>query len=324
MMLWLSIVFIAGGLALLITGADFLIKGASRLAKRLGVSELVIGLTIVAIGTSAPELIVSLMAGVQGHAELTVSNVLGSNIANVLLILGLAAVIFPLRFSKAVVWKEIPFSLLALIVLFLTAGFLAPNGQNAPELTWGGGAVLLILLGIFLFYTFRMARPPETAGPESPGSLIEKKKARWLPLLIIGGLAGLTIGGRLVVAGAIDLAQGWGLAERTIGLTVIAIGTSLPELVTSAVAAYRRKSDLAVGNIIGSNVFNILLILGLSAIITPLPFYQGVGFDGLVAGGATILLFIFMFVGKPKILEKWQGAVLLASYAGYLAFILAG
>lgn len=322
MMLWFNIIFIAGGLALLIAGADFLIKGASHLAKRLGVSELVIGLTIVAIGTSVPELIVSLMAGVQGHAELTVSNVLGSNIANILLILGLTAVIFPLKISKAVVWKEIPFSLLALIVLFLAAGFLAPSGPNTPELTWSGGAILLVLLGGFLFYTFRMAHPPEMIGSERSGHLDEKKKAWWLALLIIGGLAGLTIGGRLVVAGAVDLAQNWGLAERTIGLTVIAIGTSLPELVTSVVAAYRRKSDLAVGNIIGSNVFNILLILGLSAIITPLPFYQGVNIDGLVVGGATVLLFVFMFVGKPKILEKWQGAVLVASYAGYLAFIL--
>jgi cation:H+ antiporter len=307
------------GFVFLIKGAHFLVDGASSIAKRLGVSTLVIGLTIVAFGTSAPELIVNIFASIKGNTDIAIGNILGSNIANILLILGISAVIFPLAVQRGTVWKEIPFSLLAVLVVAVMANDAFFDGGSFSGLTRSDGLVLIAFFTIFLYYTFGISRAQAADAAETP---IRQHSLPRSCFMIGAGLAGLTIGGKWIVDGAVALATGFGVSEAVIGLTIVAVGTSLPELATSAVAAYKRDVDIAVGNIVGSNIFNIFWILGVSAIIAPLPFSSILMRDVLVAITATLLLFIVMFIGKKHTLERWQGAGFIALYVAYIIFLI--
>ncbi len=307
------------GLIFLIKGADFLVDGASSIAKRLNISTLVIGLTIVAFGTSAPELIVNIFASINGNTDIAIGNILGSNIANILLILGISAVIFPLTVKKGTVWKEIPLALLAVIVVALMVNDALLDGGSFSGLTRIDGFVLIAFFMIFLYYTFGISRVEGVATSEVT---IHRYSLPRACLMVGVGLIGLVVGGKLIVDAAVALASTLGASEALIGLTVVAIGTSLPELATSAVAAYKKNTDIAVGNIVGSNIFNIFWILGVSAIINPLPFPPLLMRDVFMTIFATLLLFIFMFIGKRHTLERWQGVCFIFIYLGYISYLV--
>ena len=280
-------ILLVAGFVLLIKGADVLVDGASSFAKKFGISSLVIGLTIVAFGTSAPELIVNLFASIQGNTDIAIGNILGSNIANILLILGISAVIYPLAIQKGTVFKEIPLSLLAIIVVAIMANDILVDNRSFSELTRIDGLVLISFFIIFLYYTFGISK----AEGENTSNNIKDRSIIKSVLMAIGGLIALTIGGKWVVDSAMEIALNIGISQAVIGLTVVAIGTSLPELATSAVAAYKKNTDIAVGNIVGSNIFNIFWILGISAIINPLPFSSLLMRDVIATVIATVLLF---------------------------------
>ena len=307
------------GFALLIKGADLLVEGSSSLGRRLGISNLVIGLTVVAFGTSAPELFVNLFAAVNGTTDIAIGNIVGSNIVNILFILGISAVIRPLTVKSGTVWKEIPMSLLAAALVLLMANDRIIDGAAADTLTRIDGFVLEAFFVIFLYYTFGIAKTEGSAvdEPASPSRSLLASLG-----MVALGLCALVLGGQWIVAGATTIALALGLSEALIGLTIVAIGTSLPELATSAVAAYKNNPDIAIGNVVGSNIFNIFFILGLSAIIRPLPFAGGLNFDLWVCVGASALLFVWMFLGKRHLLERWQGFAFMASYVLYIAAIV--
>ena len=307
------------GFVILIKGADLLVDGASAIAKRFKVSDLVIGLTVVAFGTSTPELFVNVMASIQGNTDIAIGNVVGSNIANVFLILGVSSIIYPLAVAKGTVWKEIPFSLLAAIVLFVVANDQLLDGSQVSDLTRIDGLVFLSFFIIFIYYTYSIA-----ARIEGMEEHIPDKQYGWLrsSLYIILGLAGLTFGGKWIVDGAIALATKFGMSESLVGLTIVAVGTSLPELATSAVAAYKRNVEIAVGNVVGSNIFNIFFVLGISATIKPLPFQMKNNRDIGVVIFSSLLLFLFMFTGKKRSLDRWEGLIFLACYGVFVAYLV--
>lgn len=312
-------ILFAVGFVLLIKGADLLVTGASSLAKRIGVSSLMIGLTIVAFGTSMPELVVNLLASAQGNTDIAIGNVVGSNIANILLILGVSAMIYPLAVQRGTVWKEIPFALLAVVMLIIMANDVLFDGSTTSVLSRIDGLVLIGFFVIFLYYVFGLAKNGKENSEDESVELFSVGRS----ILMIGaGLVGLVLGGKWIVDGAVAFASSLGVSEALIGLTVVAVGTSLPELATSAVAAYRRNVDIAIGNVIGSNIFNIFWILGLSAIIKPLPFAPSLNADLLMVVLATSLLFLALFVGKRQILERWQGGVFVAMYVAYTIFLI--
>ncbi len=315
----LTITLFILGFVLLVKGADLLVDGSVALAKRLRISNLLIGLTIVSFGTSLPEMVVNLFASASGNTELAVANIIGSNIANIFLILGVAAIIMPLCVPKGTVWREIPYSLFAILLLAFLANDKFVNGSDVNLLSTGDGLIMILFLGLFMYYIYRLAKTERKKKfVHEKGGLTLAKSLVYLAL----GLGGLILGGNWVVDGAVVVATALGISTNLIGLTVVAIGTSLPELVTSAVAAYKKNAELAVGNAVGSNIFNILWILGLSAIIRPLPFMASSNFDILVVVIATLLLFLWMFVGKKHILERWQGVLFLFSYAAYIMLII--
>jgi cation:H+ antiporter len=273
------------GFVFLIKGADLLVDGASSVARKLHISNLVIGLTIVAFGTSAPELFVNLYASIQGTTDIAIGNIIGSNIVNMLFILGIAAIIYPLTVTKGTVWKEIPLSLLAAVLVFIMANDVLFDGMSANILTRIDGLVLIAFFIIFLYYTFGIAK---TQGDNSPTDTVAVHSGWKSTGMILLGLVGLVIGGHWIVGSATTIALNLGLSQALIGLTIVAIGTSLPELATSAVAAYKKNSDIAIGNVVGSNIFNIFWILGISAVIHPLPLTSLLNFDILVAVGCCI------------------------------------
>lgn len=305
------------GFAFLIKGADYLIKGASSLAKRLKVSDLVIGLTIVALGTSAPELVVNIVASIQGNSDIALGNIIGSNIINILFILGIAAMISPLRVSSGTAWKEIPLALLAVLILFTLANDTLINQDPLSIVSRIDGIILLGFLAIFIYYTFSIAR---VKGEQDRKCI---QYSMWVSLFfIVLGLLGLLLGGKWVVDQAVILARWLGVSETLVGLTVVAIGTSLPELATSTVAAYRKNFNIAIGNIVGSNIINILGILAVSAIIHPLTVPEGMNMDLSFLILTTLLLFLALFIGKRHILERWQGVTFLGLYVLYLIFLV--
>ena len=305
------------GLAVIIKSADFLVDGSSSIARRLRVSELVIGLTVVAFGTSTPELFVNIIASLKGNSEIAIGNILGSNIANILLILGVSSIICPLSVTKGTVWKEIPFSLLAAIVLGLMANDQLFDNKSISVLTRIDGLVLLCFFIIFLYYSVSIAKEIEGIETHIPSK--EHGLAKSV-LLVVSGLAGLCFGGDWLVEGAVSLAFKLGISQSVVGLTIVAIGTSLPELATSVVAARKGKPDIAVGNVVGSNIFNIFFVLGVSAIIKPISFNSRSNFDIGVVILASLLLFTFMFTGKKRSIDRWEGVVSLMLYGVYLAF----
>lgn len=307
------------GFVLLIKGADFLVDGSASLAKKYNISNIVIGLTIVAFGTSTPELIVSLIASINGNTEIAIGNVVGSNIVNIFFILGVSATIYPLATKSNTIWKEIPMSLLAALLLWVMANDQLIDGANSSMLSRIDGIVFLAFFIIFIYYTIGIAKSDTDDSPEIEIQNITPGKSF---LFIVLGLAGLIIGGKWIVDGAVALAKNLGLSESLIGLTIVAVGTSLPELAASAVAAYKKQTDIAIGNVVGSNIFNIFLILGISSLIKPLPFTSGSNIDVMVACLASIVLFVLLFVGKKHIIQKWQGLLMILIYVVYVGYLV--
>lgn len=310
------------GIVLLIKGADWLVDGASSLAKKLGVPALVIGLTIVAFGTSMPELIVSLLGAFSGETGVAFGNVIGSNIANLLLILGIAALISPPKLQNSTIWKEIPFSLLAAFVLLIIANDLLIDGIDIASLTRVDGIILILFFVIFIYYVFEVARSKRNKNKKSELE-IEPRNLTKIAVLIIAGVVGLFLGGRWTVDGAVSIAQALGVSDFLIAATVVAVGTSLPELVTSIRAAFKKNFDMAVGNVVGSNIFNVFWILGATALVAPIEIPTAINFDIIFLALITLLFFLFMFVGERHRLDRWQAILFLLLYGGYLAFIIA-
>jgi len=312
----ITILLIILGLGILIAGAEGLVRGASSLAKRIGISSLVIGLTVVAFGTSMPELTVNIFAALRGAPDIAIGNIVGSNIANILLILGIAALIYPLTVKKSTAYKEIPLALLAIVILFVMGNDILFDQNSANALTRTDGLTLIGIFGIFLFYVINMAKKEKVTG--------QIKTYPW-PLavaLTIGGLILLVIGGKVLVDNAIILAQLAGMSEALIGLTIMAVGTSLPELATSVVAVMHHQDDIAVGNIVGSNIFNVLWILGLTGTISYLPLSAQANIDLLVCIGVTLLLLIFVLVKPGLKLQRWHGFTFLLLYICYIVYLI--
>lgn len=314
----LDIVRLIGGLALILYGANWLTDGASAIARRLGVSDLVVGLTIVALGTSTPELVISVLAAVGGNAPMAVGNVVGSNIFNVLAIIGIVAIVKPIPICRSVMGEQLPWVLLTAAIVVAT-GF-SPWLDGTPAVVSRvEGIILLLLLVMFMRRTLLSAR--ENPGSETGGNARQRKV--WLAcLMIAGGLGALIFGGDIFVDGASAIASLMGVSDAVIGLTIVAAGTSLPELATSVVAARKGSPDMAVGNVIGSCVLNIVLILGTAATITPLSF-GGVGpLDMAVLGLSALLFWLTARYGGTRIITRLEGVLLFAVYVGYIAVLV--
>ncbi|MFC1788223.1 calcium/sodium antiporter [Patescibacteria group bacterium] len=302
-----NILLLIAGFILLIYGADYLVKGSSSFAKRLGVRSFVIGLTVVAFGTSAPELIVNLFSAGTGSEGLAIGNIFGSNISNTLLILGVTAFIAPVAVAKGTVWKEIPLSLLAAIVVVILGSDTLIDRVGPDVLTRIDGLVLIIFFVIFMYYSFGLTKAEGERGEHI--ALFSKWKTVFF---IFGGIAGLFIGGKLIVDSAVVIALSFGISQHLVGLTIVAIGTSLPELATSVVAALKKNTDLAIGNVVGSNIFNIFFVLGITATAFPLPYSEKAFQDGLMLILVSAVLFIGMFIGRRDLLNREKGVVFLA------------
>jgi len=304
----------------LIYGANLLVDSASSLAKRYNIPNMVIGLTIVAFGTSAPELVVNVFSAVQKNADLALSNVIGSNIFNVAAILGISAIISPLAVKSATTWIEVPLALLGGLIVFVVGNDILIDKAGSSLISRIDGIVLLVFFIIFLVYNYQMIRKGDYSD-EIPIKDIAPGKATFL---IFAGLALLVAGGRMIVYSAVELATAWGMPERLIGLTIVSIGTSLPELATSVVAATKKNTDIAVGNIVGSNIFNVFFILGTSAIIYPVPIPAGAQFDLMFNILLGLLLFAFIFTGKGRRIERWEGILFILMYVGYIFYLIVG
>ncbi len=313
----LSLLSLVAGFFLLVKGADFLVEGSSSIAKRLKVSEIVIGLTVVAFGTSSPELFVNLISAVRGSADIAFGNIFGSNLINIFLILGISGLIFPLRLQKNTVWREIPFLLFSTVLVFVLVNDALLTGRAESILSRFDSLLLLIAFLFFGIYVFLISRVKADSAPEVRGRSLLKSV-----LFAAIGFAALLVGGKIVVDNAVKLARTFEITEHVVAVTVVAIGTSLPELFTSAVAAFKRKSDLAIGNIVGSCIFNALLILGLSGLVRPMKYSAILNVDMVFLIVASLFLFVAMFAGKRKILDRWEAATFLGIYVIYLVLLL--
>lgn len=319
----LSVLLIIVGFALLIKGADFLVEGASNIAKKFHIPEIVIGLTVVSIGTSMPELVVSLTSALQGHSDIAIGNVVGSNIANLMLILGMCAVIRPLEFKRETRIIEIPITIAATVMLFIMA-----NTSHAGIDNMIGRAEGAILLGcciLFIIYNIIMAKKGEAFDAEE--GLEEKRVVEIIPtwksiFFIVIGIVGLKFGGDLVVEHAVNIATICGISETLISLTIVAISTSLPELVTSVTATKKGEIDMAIGNIVGSNIFNIILILGASALISPIHYDISYNTDMLVSLVSVTVLAITPYIGHKNHLGRIQGGLYVCSYIAYMIWLI--
>jgi cation:H+ antiporter len=313
----LSIIYFIAGITLVILGADWLTKGASGLARRFNISELVIGLTIVALGTSLPEFVISLSSALKGSSGISLGNVIGSNIFNSLLILGVAALITPIKFNPRMLSREIPFNLLASLALILVSGSMLVGGAPGEQITRYGGMLLLCFLAVFIRYTFSITgdgtEEQEEYTPMNIGKII---------LFIIGGLSALIFGGNIFVDGATEIARVIGLSEAVIGITIVSAGSSLPELAVSVNAARKGNVGIALGNVLGSNILNIFFILGCSATITP------IGLDGFSFVDYYVLIFSSLMIyavskfGGKSIIKRSEGALLVITYVAYTAYLI--
>ena len=320
--MFLQIIIMIIGFLLLIKGANLLVKGASNIAKKFHIPELVIGLTIVSVGTSMPELIVSLTSAISGHSDMSIGNVVGSNIANLLLILGLCAIIKGLKFKKETKFFESPFALLVTILLFVLANNKLAGQANI--ITRLEGIILLILCIAFIIYNIIMAKKGEEFDGISKDLVIiniEMNSKRYLVksiLFIILGIILLKFGGEFVVNSASEIARMFGMSEKLISLTILAVATSLPELITSLVATKKGEIDLAIGNIIGSCIFNIILIIGVCAVISPITYAVSYNKDMIILMIATLLLGLFPFIGKKDEMTRTNGIIFFLGYVAYM------
>ena len=316
-MAWIDMLLLIGGLVVLVKGADLLVSGAASLAGRLGIPALVIGLTVVSFGTSLPEMVVTLVSGLQQKADLAIANVIGSNIANVLLVLGLAAMIRPLPVTNSTVVSEIPFSLTAALLV----GFLANAAlfSSNPELSISriDGGILLFFFGLFMLYVYKISRESQPADLDAPDILPPLRSGVYIVL----GIVGLYFGGGWAVDGAVALASDLGVDDAVIGLTIVAIGTSSPEIVASAVAAYRGQTDIAVGNVVGSNIFNLLWVLGFTSSLVELPFETVNNIDLVTVVATSALIILSLVASRNYSILRSHGAVYILLYAAYLFYV---
>jgi len=317
----ITYLLLALGILFLVKGASFLVDGSSSLAKKLGVPSLVIGLTIVAFGTSMPELLVNIFAALDGSGGVALGNIIGSNISNILLVLGLTALFFPVKIQKRTVRKGIPFVILAAIVLLVVANDLVIGGLSTQSLTRSDGIIMLLFFAIFIYYAYESARNKKEE-LEDKKIEVKKREHKNSIFLILIGIIGLYFGGQLTVDSAITIAQQLGLSEFLISATIIAIGTSLPELVTSITAAKKKDMDLAVGNIVGSNIFNVFWILGVTTLIAPITIPSFINPDLIFMILVSMLLFFFMFIGRKNEIDRGKGIVFISLYVLYIIFLI--
>ena len=319
--IWVGIVLIILGFIGLIKGADWLVDGASAIAKRFGISDLVIGLTVVAFGTSMPEFVVNMISVAHGSTDLAITNILGSNIINTFVILGLTAAIYPIATQPRTRNFDIPMSIVAggIVVACI---FLRPliTGQNRG-IDYIGGIVLLLIFAYFLYNTFRHAKDHHEE-PNVEEVQIKKISPVKSVFLMLSGLGGLVIGGEFIVDSAVNIATRLGVSEAIIGLTIVALGTSLPELATSVIAAYKHNADIAIGNVFGSNIFNVFFVLGISAVVNPLPAYSGIEIDACIAALGGIITWLVIKANHDRKVTRWGGIILLLVYSSYLTYRL--
>ena len=317
--IWVAIVFVIVGFVALVKGADFLVDGASAIAKRFGISDLVIGLTVVAFGTSMPEFVVNMVSVAQGSTDLAITNILGSNIINTFVILGLTALVYPIVSQKRARDFDMPLSIIAGLLVFAFVSVQLPFWEQGRGIGRMGGITLLLLFCYFLYNTFRHAKDhPDEAEAEA----VREMPVRRAVALILAGFIGLIVGGELIVKSAVDIATRMGVSEAVIGLTIVALGTSLPELATSVIAALKHNSDIALGNVFGSNIFNVFFVLGTSATVRPLPAYEGIELDAWIAAIGSIIVWLAVKTNHERKIRRWAGALLLLVYAGYLTYRL--
>jgi len=314
--MYITYALFVAGFIILIKGADYLVEGAASIAKKYGWSSLFIGLTIVAFGTSAPELFVNIIASINGNSGIAVGNILGSNISNILLILGTAALVHPLVVRTNTISKEIPLSLLAIIVLGVLVNDQIITSAHENILSRADGLILIFFFCIFLYYVAGIRK-----GGDDTLTIKTYKTLTAIGMVALG-LVGLTLGGKWIVEGGVVIAGQLGLSEELIGLTIIAIGTSLPELATSAVAAYKGNTDMAIGNVVGSNIFNIFWVLGVSSLIQPIAFSQALNFDILTVVLVTVVLLISIYIGTRYVLSRREGYSFIILYIIYIAFLI--
>jgi cation:H+ antiporter len=315
----LTMILLTAGFILLIKGADFFITGASSLGLKLKIPQIVIGLTVVAFGTSLPELFINIAGSLAQNNDIVLGNIVGSNIFNILMILGTASLIYPITANRNTVWREIPFVILVSIILFILSNDQL-FGEEESVISRGDGIILLIFMGYFLYYIFKLTK--SSNGDEEPE--IKEIAGIKIVLFMIAGIAGLIIGGNLVVDSAVKIARYFNLSDKIIALTIIAAGTGLPEFVTSIVAAFKKNSSIALGNIVGSNIFNILMVIGASSIIYPVKYSSEMyTFDYLILILSSLLLFVTMFVLKSAKISRVEGLVMVLMYFVYIGYNVA-
>lgn len=313
---WILVLALIFGFVFLVFGADGLVNGASGLAKRFGVSNLVIGMTVVAFGTSMPEFVVNMFSVAEGSTDLALTNILGSNIINIFIILGLTAIVYPISSTKQTRDFDIPLTIIAGFIVFVFVAITLPFEQERG-LSRLGGIILLLIFVIFMAHNVKYAKQGTAEQQDFQPMKI------WKALLyIFFGLVGLVVGGEMIVKSAVKMAQDLGVSDAIIGLTIVALGTSLPELATSVIAAFKHNCDLALGNVIGSVSFNVFFVLGASAVIIPLPAYIGIELDSIMATSGAALVWLFIKTNKERQLKRWHGLVFLLIYATYLTYRL--
>lgn len=318
---WVGAIGVVVGFVALVKGADWLVDGASAIAKRFGISDLVIGLTVVAFGTSMPEFVVNMVSVAEGSTDLALTNILGSNIINTFVILGLTALVYPIASQKRSRDFDIPMSIIAGVLVLIFVAVQLPFGESGKGVGRVGGIALLLLFCYFLYNTFRHAKDhPDDNELANEG--VKELTVRRALALMLGGFVGLVVGGELIVKSAVDIATRMGVSEAIIGLTIVALGTSLPELATSVIAAAKHNSDIAIGNVFGSNIFNVFFVLATSATVCPLPAYDGIEVDACMAALGSIIVWMTVKTNRERKVQRWAGALLLLVYAGYLTYRL--
>ena len=319
---WVGAICIVVGFVALVKGADWLVDGASAIAKRFGISDLVIGLTVVAFGTSMPEFVVNMVSVAEGSTDLAITNILGSNIINTFVILGLTALVYPIVSQKRSRDFDIPLSIIAGILVLAFVAVELPFGECGKGIGRMGGIVLLMMFCYFLYNTFRHAKEHPDESEELMNEGVKELTVRRAIALMLGGFVGLVVGGELIVKSAVDIAVRCGVSEAIIGLTIVALGTSLPELATSVIAAAKHNSDIALGNVFGSNIFNVFFVLATSATVRPLPAYAGIELDALMAALGSIIVWLAVKTNHERKVQRWAGALLLIVYGAYLTYRL--
>ena len=315
----IDILWIVAGLVMILVGSDWLVDGASGVARKYGISEFIIGMTIVGIGTSMPELVSSVISTVQGHGDMALGNVTGSNICNILLILGVTALISPIKYTRSNIRKDVPFAILVslFLIVMLYNGFGLFGEMGTPGISRVDALCLLLIFAVFMIDSFRSAKN----GAEEEVEMVKPMPMGKAVVFILLGLAGLVFGGRVFVDHTVSIAERFHVSEAFISITLMAVGTSLPELATCVVAAMKGKNQLALGNVIGSNIFNISLIIGTSAVISPFEIQSISTVDMAMVMVAVVLLWLAAFTFKKKTLDRVEGAIFLLAYVAYIAYL---